>query len=278
MYGTGVITYTDNTQQAFTLAFSDWTLNGGTVPPISGNQKVVTMPYRNTQVGQDNVNTYVFYSDVALLAGKTPQSVTLPTNAHLHVFAVAASANTAATSPAYNNVGTTDDTKPQLGNFDGIDSYSAQALAAVGVVPGSTVTVNSVSFEWPNSPSAAANDYAAAGQVIPVTSSAGATTLAFLGAADHGAHTGSIVVTYTDNTQQTAALAFSDWTLDGGSSTPLTNNQIVFTTPYRNTSSGKQGVNTYVFYAQVTIATGKTVKSVTLPSVVQLHVFAIGTA
>lgn len=276
-YGTAVITYTDNTKQPFTLAFSDWTLNGGARPPIVGNQKLATMPYRNTQSGQDNVNTYVFYTDVALLAGKTPQSVTLPSNAHLHVFAYTASANPPVTAPAYNNVGTTDDTKPQLGNFDGGRSYSAQALATAGIAPGNTLTVNGVPFLWPAAPSATANDYSAAGQVIPVTSSGGATTLAFLGAADHGTHSGSIVVTYSDNTQQTFTLAFSDWTLDGGASAPLANNQIAFTMPYRNSSGGRENVTTYVYYTQFTIASGKTVKSVTLPLVAQLHVFTVGT-
>jgi hypothetical protein len=90
--GTGTITFTDNTTQSFTLALSDWTLNAGTSSPLAGNSIAVTTPYRNTTTGgRQTVNTYVFATSVALVAGKTTESVTLPTSAnqgHLHVFAI----------------------------------------------------------------------------------------------------------------------------------------------------------------------------------------------
>ncbi|MBA3822712.1 MAG: glycoside hydrolase family 92 protein [Ktedonobacterales bacterium] len=94
--GTGTITYTDNSTQTFTLAFSDWTLNGGKSSAISGTSIVATTSYRNLASGgqQINHNTYVFFTSVSLTAGKTVKSVTLPASVnqgHLHVFAVAAS-------------------------------------------------------------------------------------------------------------------------------------------------------------------------------------------
>jgi hypothetical protein len=90
--GNGKITYTDGSTQAFTLAFSDWTLNGGRAMPLNGNQIVATTPYRNSPNGvQLGQMPNVFYTSVALQAGKTIQSVTMPAHANhgqLHVFAI----------------------------------------------------------------------------------------------------------------------------------------------------------------------------------------------
>jgi beta-glucosidase len=50
-------------------------------------------------------------------------------------------------------VGVTDDANPAPGNLDGAGfSFSAQALASAGVVPGGTVTSGSLSFTWPDAP------------------------------------------------------------------------------------------------------------------------------
>src|SRR5450830_1388073 len=54
---------------------------------------------------------------------------------------------------AYNTVGVSDDADPAAGNLDGSGySFSAQALASVGVTPGGTVTSGSTSFTWPDVP------------------------------------------------------------------------------------------------------------------------------
>jgi len=89
--GGGTITYSDGSTQSFSLAFSDWTLNGGAVQPISGNSVAATMSYRNGSGGKQTLQTNVFYAAVALQAGKAVASVTLPASAdqgHLHVFAM----------------------------------------------------------------------------------------------------------------------------------------------------------------------------------------------
>jgi hypothetical protein len=53
---------------------------------------------------------------------------------------------------AYNNAGVSDDANVSEGNFDGGGrSYSAQALAAQGVTPGSTVTAGGINYTWPPS-------------------------------------------------------------------------------------------------------------------------------
>ncbi|RKR72993.1 lectin [Frondihabitans australicus] len=92
--GTFVITYTDGSTQSITMGLTDWTLNGGgATTPADGNTIAATTPYRDTSSGgRDTVNAYLFTADAALQAGKTVQSVTLPstvTNGSLHVFAFA---------------------------------------------------------------------------------------------------------------------------------------------------------------------------------------------
>jgi hypothetical protein len=284
-YGTAYVNYSDGSRQAFTLGFSDWTLNGGSMAgPTFGNGIFATMPYRNQTTGPENVKTYVFYAEVALQSGKTLKSVTLPASVNqgrLHVFAIATKS---AESTAYNNAGTSDDANPAAANFDGSGySYSAQALASAGVAPWQLVTYNSVIFSWPNIGSGGNNNYLANGQTISIKNGSGVTTLAFLGAADHsssqGAH-GQVIINYSDGTSQPAILCFSDWTLGAGKFGPSCGNGIAITTTYRNQPGGHQNVKTYVFYAEVTLQPGKTITSITLPATVaggRMHIFAIGT-
>jgi len=86
--GTATITYTDGSTQTFTLAFGDWTLAGGLLP---GNAEVTQMPYRNSPAGASESSTYLFTTTVALQAGKTAASITLPdgiNQGQMHVFAI----------------------------------------------------------------------------------------------------------------------------------------------------------------------------------------------
>jgi predicted alpha-1,2-mannosidase len=178
-----------------------------------------------------------------------------------------------------NNAGISPDAKPAAANFDGVGfSYSSDALAAAGAKAGSTVTVNGLSYSWPNYPAGSPDNVIAQGQTVTVS---GSGRLAFLGAAANGTASGTVRITYTDGSTSTATLGFSDWTLGAGASQPAFGNQVAFSTPYRNSVGGDpQQINTYVFASTpITLDAGKTAQSVTLPSTVsggQLHVFAIG--
>ncbi len=90
--GTATMTFSDNTTQTFTLAFSDWTLNAGASQVVAGDSIMASTSYRNSATGQQTGHsTYVFYTSVQIPAGKTLASVTLPASVnqgHLHVFAV----------------------------------------------------------------------------------------------------------------------------------------------------------------------------------------------
>lgn len=242
----------------------------------------------NQNSTRDKLDSYIKFTAPTVANGE----VFVGTGSTLTIFGLLSSAptptptNTPTPTPTplpgiYNNIGISDDSAPGAGHFDGgSSSYSAEALQAAGVTPGSSVTVNGVTFTWPNVPVATNDNYRAKGQTIPVSSVSNATTLAFLGAGSGGDPSGTIIVNYTDGTTQTFTLGFSDWTLHGGSGQVKYGNSVAITTLYRNRSTGKQVVNTYVFYAEVAIPAGKTVKGVTLPTTVSvgwLHVFAIGT-
>jgi hypothetical protein len=90
--GTGTITYTDGTVQAFTLNVPDWY---GTAP--LGSNAVIVAPYRNRPNNtQDHHSVNVFEQNIPLQAGKTVAAVTLPdvggvspTASSLHLFALA---------------------------------------------------------------------------------------------------------------------------------------------------------------------------------------------
>ena len=70
-----------------TLGLSDWTAGS----PSLGNG-TAAMPYRNSASGSSQqIGTKVFTTNIALQAGKTVASVTLPSRAdqgELHVFAL----------------------------------------------------------------------------------------------------------------------------------------------------------------------------------------------
>ncbi|GCF06725.1 hypothetical protein [Dictyobacter arantiisoli] len=293
-YGSATINYTDGSTQKFTLGFSDWTLGGGTAPVSFGNGRLATMSYRNTVNGFQAVNNYVFYADVTLQAGKTPQSVTLPaqtTGGQMHIFAISTANGTITTNPTptvpYNNVGMSSDTAPASGNFDGTasnpgSSYSSQAAQAVGLIPGTSVYSYGSTFIWPAADSGTPNNYAINGQTItiPISPVASAQTLTFLGASTNGNSQGSATITYDDGSTQPFMLGFSDWVLGGDMLAPAYNNKIALSMPYRNQHTGKQAFNTFVFYTDVALAPAKNIVSVTLPTTTtggQMHIFSVST-
>src|ERR1700686_2503459 len=168
----------------------------------------------------------------------------------------------------FNNSATSNDTNTAQGNFDGVgNSYSAQTLQNAGLTPGKTLAFNGISFLWPNSAVGTLNNVLAEGQTIAVTAAKGATTLAFLGSAAFGPSMGTATITYTDGSTQTFTLAFSDWTLNGGGSTPLNGDQVVAPLPYRNTPGGMQlDQMPNVSFPSVALQAGKTIQSVMLPA------------
>ncbi|MBV9710806.1 MAG: hypothetical protein JO011_07835, partial [Ktedonobacteraceae bacterium] len=270
--GTATLTYTDGSTQDVLLGFADWTVSSTSSLPYR-DSVAATMSYRNTKSGKQILNNYVFMTEMTLDTSKTLQSVTLPstvTGGQLHVFAVA-------TRSAFNNVSTSLDSAPGSSNFDGVhDSYSAQDLLNAHIVPGQPVLYDGVSFLWPGTYGTIGDNYQGAGQVLSVTPVPQATTVAFIGSSTQGASSGTATLTYTDGSTQTFTLGFTDWC----STTLQFNNQVVARLPYRNQPSGKTAATCGLYYASTTLQAGKTLQSVTLPSITttsQMHIFAVGT-
>jgi predicted alpha-1,2-mannosidase len=185
-------------------------------------------------------------------------------------------------SPYYNITGISNDGSGATADYDGDGfSYSYQALASAGLTPGGTITANGLTYDWPNVPAGQPDAIGAGGQTIPAATPAGATTLGFLGSAVNAGTTGAsgtVTVTYTDGSTSTATLGLSDWTLAANSGTPQFGDVTVATTPYRNSPSGEQSVNTYLFADTIPINGSKTVASITLPATVangSIGIFAI---
>lgn len=181
-------------------------------------------------------------------------------------------------APFFNNTGISDDTNQAAGNLDGLGySYSEQALTAAGLAPGATLTSGGVQYDWPNVAAGEPDNLVAAGQVISVPPLSGATELGVMGSATNGPSSGTLTITYTDGTTQTATLGFTDWTSGSASF----GNGTAAAMPYRNSSNGSsQQLGTKVFTTNIALQAGKTVASVALPSGANqglLHIFALGT-
>jgi beta-glucosidase len=180
---------------------------------------------------------------------------------------------------AYDNFGISDNSNPAGANFDlGGDSYSAQALAAgtpAPLTPGGQVTVGGTTLTWPDVPAGALDNVVADGQTVGLTGSG--TDLGILGAAQNGTATGTITVNYTDGTSQSFTLSMADWYANA----PATGDQIVTTTSSWNQSSPTGSHPVSVYFASVPLQPGKTVASVTLPSLpgsfgqTEMHIFAM---
>jgi hypothetical protein len=181
-------------------------------------------------------------------------------------------------APFFNNTGVSDDTNQAAANLDGLGySYSEQALTAAGLAPGASMTSGGVQYDWPSAAAGQPDNLVAAGQVIGVPAVAGATELGVLGSATNGPSSGTLTITYTDGSAQTANLGLSDWT----AGSPSFGNGVAVSMPYRNSAGGSsQQLGTKVFTTNIALDAGKTVASVTLPDGANqglLHVFALGT-
>ncbi|HEU5471218.1 MAG TPA: GH92 family glycosyl hydrolase [Actinophytocola sp.] len=180
---------------------------------------------------------------------------------------------------ALSNVGVGPDDNQSVAGFDPLFSYSADALAAAGVTPGSTVPVDGLAHRWPQVKVGEPDNVVAKGQTIVLPAVPGATRLALLGSATGGAARGTLRITYTDGTTQLADVGLSDWSLSGG---VQFGNTVAVTTPYRNSLYGVSiPAPVHVLAtAPVALAAGKQVRSVTLPGAVTggaMHVFAVTT-
>ncbi|HEY3033552.1 MAG TPA: glycoside hydrolase domain-containing protein, partial [Streptosporangiaceae bacterium] len=188
-------------------------------------------------------------------------------------------AATGTLAAAYDNAGASDARHPWwtwFGDTNRLDGYAfaypAEELAAAGLRPGATVTVGDLSFRWPESGPNEPNNVTTGATLDVPRAPSGATRLAFLGAASGGdgeqGATGTVRITYTDGSTQTAEIGISDWL----AAEPTHGNTVVASTPHVNSAFPR-----YIFRLQraypakvyatqpITLQPGKQVRSVTLP-------------
>lgn len=246
-----------------------WTIGPNAVLYAYNATNLANELYNTSQNrSRDGLPSYTKFSVPAIANGK----VFVGTQGTLDIYG-----QIAPPPPPYNNVGISDDSNPQAGNFDGSgNSYSAEALQKDKITPGNPVVVNGVTFTWPNVAAGTPDNWLASGQTVPVTPVSGATTLAFLGSSNIGNASGTATITYSDGSTQTFTLGFTRWI----TKTPAFGNTLVAKMPYRNSTTGRDNTLVYLYYTNVALLSGKTVQSVTLPSIISngsLHVFAIAT-
>ena len=184
--------------------------------------------------------------------------------------------------PYFTNAGVTEDNNTSAATYDGGGwSYSAQALAAKGVTPGGTVTVDGIDYAWPDVPVATLDNIEANGQTIPLNAPAHSSMIGLLGSATNAGSAGAggtATITYTDGTTSQFTAQFSDWTLGAGGFGPVPGNIDAIAMPYRNFSgNNRDNVVTHVFAMEAPVNVAKTVSSITLPQATggDMHVFAM---
>jgi beta-glucosidase len=289
--GTVTVNYTDGSSQSFNLNMADWYANS----PDVGNQLLTTTTSWNfTSATQTAHPVSIYFASVPLEQGKHVSSVTLPVLSNaggttaMHIFSMAIGNGTATAgapysslAAAYDNVGITDNADPAAGDFDGTgETFSAEALAAGTPTPltaGGQATFGGTTFTWPTAVGTP-DDVISDGQTIDLSGSG--TDLGFLGAGAFGAASGTGTITYTDGSTQSYSLAMADWY----NNAPVSGDDLATTTTSWNFSSSTQTDHPVsIYFASVPLEAGKTVASVTLPTVsasagngiTALHVFAL---
>ncbi|TCO41475.1 alpha-L-fucosidase [Kribbella antiqua] len=156
---------------------------------------------------------------------------------------------------ACDKVGVSDDADPGAADLDGAGmSLSAQALAAVGVVPGGVIEHAGFSFRW------TARHVAADGQRISLSGSGSRIGILLAGTADRSYGPG--LVRYTDGTSAEVPFLALD-TLGQGVYPPGAEEVIVM--PYYNSSAGRVDRPARVGFCQAALDPSKTLAWITLP-------------
>jgi len=182
---------------------------------------------------------------------------------------------------SFNNVGIGDDGQGNA-DFDGGGFYySRQNFEAKGVAAGRRLAVpgTDLTYELATVPAGRPDNLIAGGQRIDLSGlPANATRMSFVGAAVVGdAQGGQVTINYGDGTSQPASIEFGDWCLGGDPAAPPRFGNIgVVQGDYRNVGAGRNPVRCWLFAtAPVDLQAGKRVTSLTMPSVGNLHVFAV---
>ena len=272
--GTSTLTVTSVLPDPVTLSYTATAPAGITVTPAQGTLTVPPGGATTTLSVTASPEASPGANQVPLTLNFTDQGQSYPLASASRPVAVPSPS----VSAAFDNAGISDDTDTGAANIDGGgSSFSAQALASVGVTPGASLSYDGISFTWPDVAAGEPDNVVGSGQTIDVSGSG--TTLGLLDTSVYGASSGTGTINYTDGTSQSFSLSVPNWY----KAAPSGSNAVIVA-PYRNRPGNTQDDNIVnVFEQSVPLEAGKTVQAVTLPNVstgvVQgspsLHVFAI---
>ena len=175
---------------------------------------------------------------------------------------------------SFNSIGVTTDGGTTASDFTQSGScYSAQALAAAGIVPGGLVRTPDGPFTWPDVAAGRPDNVAATGQGIALSGSG--TALAVLGAATYGKQSGTGTLYYTDGTHAPFTLALDDWF----TTSPTTGDHVAAGLDHYNVGGRSVTRDVSLWSTAIPLDSTKTLSAVVLPSTTPpgaaLHVFAL---
>jgi beta-glucosidase len=275
--GTGYLTatFTDGTTDTIPVDFQDWYSDAAT----GLSSIVATSPWNQPPGGIGPHDVSIYGEVYPLPAGKTLSYVTLPSVGNMVLFSVGtgnpgplppAPAGVSFASAA-DNVAVSHDANPAVGNFDGAgNSFSAEKLAALGIVPGGPVTVDGATLTFPPQAPGTADAVAAEGQTLDLSGSGDKITL--LTSADDGEVLGFVTVNYSDGTREQVPVAVNDWY----DNTPAPGGSVVATTVWNQQPDNPTPHDASLYGAtlDLTASAGKTVVSITLPNDSRMKLFS----
>jgi beta-glucosidase len=278
--GTGqgnlTVTFTDGSTATVPVSFADWFNN----QPTGLSSVVASTVWNPSDTAQFGAHVIGLYGEVfPIPSDKTIAFLTLPNVGNMNIFAIStANPPPNPTAPAgesfeaaADTIAVSDDGNTAVGNLDGAgNSFSAQRLAALGIVPGGPVTVDGATLTFPPQAPGTPDAVASAGQTLNLAGTGNKITL--LGTADDGEVQGLLQVNYSDGTNQQVFIDFNDWfnntAAAGGSivATSIWNQQPDNPTPH--------DASLYGFTVDTGATSTKTIISMTVPNDQRLKLFS----
>jgi hypothetical protein len=274
--GNMTVTFTDGTTTQVPISFNDWFNDA----PTGLSTVVASTHWNQPPVGAIGDQVVGLYGEVyPIPADKTIADLTLPNVGNMNLFSIStANPGPNPTAPpgvsiasAADTVALSDDSNPAVGNFDGAgNSFSAQKLAALGIVPGGPVTVDGATLTFPAQAPGTPDAVSAKGQTLSLDGTGQKITL--ITTADNGEVLAFLQVNYSDGTNAQFPIDVNDWfdnqPTGGGSlvATAIWNQQPDNPTPH--------DASLYGLTVDTGAANTKQIISMTLPNDPRLKIFS----